>query len=77
MSWKIIEKYRRILSSERGATPKNWGGKLTVCIVYPNRYRTAMSNLGFQAVYALLNAHPDILCERAFLPDPEELKEYA
>jgi radical SAM superfamily enzyme YgiQ (UPF0313 family) len=77
MSWKIIEKYCRILSSERGATPKNWGGKLPVCIVYPNRYRTAMSNLGFQAVYALLNAQPDILCERAFLPDPEDLKEYA
>ncbi len=76
MSWKIIEKYRRILSSESGATPKNWGGKLPVCIVYPNRYRTAMSNLGFQAVYALLNAQPDILCERAFLPDPEDLKEY-
>jgi radical SAM superfamily enzyme YgiQ (UPF0313 family) len=76
MSWKIIEKYRRILAAEKGATPKNWGGKLTVCLVYPNRYRTAMSNLGFQAVYAQLNAHPDIVCERAFLPDPEDLKEY-
>jgi radical SAM superfamily enzyme YgiQ (UPF0313 family) len=76
MSWKIIEKYRRILAAETGATPKNWGGKLTLCLVYPNRYRTAMSNLGFQAVYAQLNAHPDIVCERAFLPDPEELKEY-
>jgi radical SAM superfamily enzyme YgiQ (UPF0313 family) len=77
MSWKIIEKYRRILYSENGATPKNWGGKLPVCLVYPNRYHTAMSNLGFQAVYAILNAQPDILCERAFLPDPEDLKEYA
>jgi radical SAM superfamily enzyme YgiQ (UPF0313 family) len=76
MSWKIIEKYRRILAAEKGATPKNWGGKLTLCLVYPNRYRTAMSNLGFQAVYAQLNAHKDIVCERAFLPDPEELKEY-
>jgi radical SAM superfamily enzyme YgiQ (UPF0313 family) len=76
MSWKIIEKYRRILSAETGATPKNWGGKLTVCLVYPNRYRIAMGNLGFQAVYALLNAYPDIVCERAFLPDPEDLAEY-
>jgi radical SAM superfamily enzyme YgiQ (UPF0313 family) len=76
MSWKIIEKYRRILAAETGATPKNWGGKLTVCLVYPSRYRTAMSNLGFQAVYAQLNSQPDIVCERGFLPDPEELKEY-
>lgn len=76
MSWKIIEKYRRILASESGFTPKKWGGKLPVCLVYPNRYHTAMSNLGFQAVYSLLNAQPDILCERAFLPDPEDLREY-
>jgi radical SAM superfamily enzyme YgiQ (UPF0313 family) len=76
VSWEIIEKYRCILAIEKGTTPKNWGGKLTVCLVYPNRYRTAMSNLGFQAVYAQLNAQPDILCERAFLPDPDDLKEY-
>lgn len=76
MSWKIIEKYRRILAAETGATPKNWGGKLTVCLVYPNRYRIAMGNLGYQAVYALLNASPDVVCERAFLPGAEELAEY-
>ena len=76
MSWKIIEKYRCILAKESGVSPKKWGVKLPVCLVYPNRYRTAMSNLGFQAVYALLNSQPDILCERAFLPDPEDLREY-
>ena len=76
MSWKIIEKYRRMLAAETGAVLKNWGGKMTVCLVYPNRYRVAMGNLGFQAVYALLNSYPDVVCERAFLPDPEELAEY-
>ncbi|KAF0215764.1 MAG: radical SAM domain-containing [Geobacteraceae bacterium] len=76
MSWKIIEKYRKILAGESGATRKDRGGKLTVCLVYPNHYRIAMSNLGFQAVYALLNSHTDVLCERAFLPDPEERREY-
>ncbi|HEY6873098.1 MAG TPA: radical SAM protein [Geobacteraceae bacterium] len=76
MSWKIVEKYRRRLAAETGAVPKNWGGKLTVCLVYPNRYRVAMGNLGFQTIYALLNAFPDVVCERAFLPEPEELAEY-
>ena len=28
-----------------------------------------MSNLGMQLVYGLVNAHPDIVCERVFLPD--------
>ena len=31
-----------------------------------------MSNLGFQTIYRLLNAEPDIVCERVFLPDPED-----
>lgn len=42
---------------------------LRVCLAYPNRYRTAMSNLGFQTVYRLLAETPGILCERAFLPE--------
>ncbi|MBP1752441.1 MAG: radical domain iron-sulfur cluster-binding oxidoreductase [Geobacteraceae bacterium] len=76
MSWKIIEKYRKTLAAETGIAHKKWGGKVTVCLVYPNHYAVAMSNLGFQAVYALFNSSPDILCERAFLPDSRELREY-
>jgi radical SAM superfamily enzyme YgiQ (UPF0313 family) len=35
-----------------------------------------MSSLGFQTVYALLAGATDIRCERAFLPDREEMEEY-
>jgi radical SAM superfamily enzyme YgiQ (UPF0313 family) len=35
-----------------------------------------MSNLGFQTVYRSLNAEDDVVCERAFLPDPDDLREY-
>ncbi|HEU0265532.1 MAG TPA: radical SAM protein, partial [Geobacterales bacterium] len=77
MSWKIIDSYRQRLAVESGTIDKGWGGKLTVCLVYPNRYRSGMSNLGLQTVYGLLNAEDDILCERAFLPEPDEAAEYA
>lgn len=76
MSWKIKEKYRKILAAEQGAVFKNWGGKLTVCLIYPNHYAVAMSNLGFQVIYSLCNAFPDVVCERAFLPDAAEIQEY-
>ncbi|MGA7826322.1 MAG: radical SAM protein [Geobacteraceae bacterium] len=76
MSWKIKENYRQLLAVEAGTVIKNWGGKLTICLVYPNLYATAMSNLGFQAVYTFCNSLPDIVCERAFLPSALELKEY-
>lgn len=52
------------------------GGQLSVCLVSPSRYRTGMSSLGFQTVYALLAGAADIKCERAFLPERDELDEY-
>jgi radical SAM superfamily enzyme YgiQ (UPF0313 family) len=75
MSWKIIEKRRSTLAGESGASHKNRGGRLSCCVVYPNRYHAAMSNLGFQTVYALMNACPEVVCDRAFLPDRDELDE--
>lgn len=54
---------------EEGVIRKPWGNKLTVCLAYPNGYETGMSNLGFQTVYRLFNEHPQVVCERMFLPD--------
>lgn len=42
-----------------------------MALVYPNIYYVGMSNLGFQTIYAYLNARDDVCCERAFLPDRE------
>ena len=54
---------------ETGVIRKNWHGRRSVVLAYPNHYHLGMSNLGFQAVYQLLNARDDLVCERAFLPD--------
>ncbi|MBU0574842.1 MAG: radical SAM protein [Proteobacteria bacterium] len=70
MSWKLKKKCLALLAREEGYTRKIWGDALTICLAYPNVYRTGMSNLGFQTVYALINRHPACLCERVFLPDP-------
>ena len=35
-----------------------------------------MSNLGLQTIYRLLNGHSEVRCERAFLPDADELDTY-
>lgn len=57
---------RRILGREQGSIVKDWGGKLAVALVYPNRYHVAMSSLGFQSIYAGLNRFSDVVCERVF-----------
>lgn len=76
MSRSIREIQRARRAAETGAIPPGRGGSLSVCLIYPNRYYTAMSSLGFQAVYRLFNDQPDVVCERAFLPDREELAAY-
>jgi radical SAM family uncharacterized protein len=76
MSWKLIQRAKKRLSEERGTIRKEWGAKTTLCLAFPNRYYTGMSNLGFQSLYYQLNQLQDIVCERVFLPDREERMEY-
>jgi radical SAM superfamily enzyme YgiQ (UPF0313 family) len=76
MSHRLIDKYRQRLAGESGVAANPWGGRLSVALVYPNTYHHAMSNLGVQAVYQLLNGRADTRCERFFLPDPEDLAEH-
>jgi len=68
----VVPTGRTRLAREQGAVRKDWGGKIPFVLVYPNLYAVGMANLGFLAVYGLLNRHEDVVCERAFLPDPEE-----
>jgi len=60
------------LADEVGTITKNWGGRISVALVFPNTYYVGMSSLGYQAVYDLFNAESDIVCERVFLPDSAE-----
>jgi radical SAM superfamily enzyme YgiQ (UPF0313 family) len=76
MSWSFKEKARQRLAEESGTIVKDWGGRVSIALVFPNTYYVGMSNLGFQTIYWHLNQRPDLVCERAFLPDPEELPEH-
>jgi radical SAM superfamily enzyme YgiQ (UPF0313 family) len=76
ISWKLVQKAKQILEKERGTVYKPWGGRISVCLIYPSFYHVGMSNLGFQTVYHLLNSEDDVVCERAFLPDQEDLQEF-
>ena len=76
MSWKIVDAYRKRLAAEEWLIPRKHAGRLSVCLIYPERYHVAMSSLGFTSVHALFNGMPDLVCERAFLPEKEELAEY-
>ncbi len=76
MSRKIIAHLQNLLAQEHGAVVREWGHRRPVALAYPHHYEVGMGNLGFQTIYHLLNAHPDLACERVFLPGEAELLEY-
>ena len=77
MSWAQRKKAQAFLADEEGTVRKDWGGKVTVALVYPNTYAVGMSNLGFQTIYRHLNERPDVVCERVFLPEYADQAEQA
>ncbi len=76
MAWSIVSHLRSVLTREKGTIIKDWGGKMPIALAFPNVYHAGMSNLGFQAVYGLFNAHNDVVCERFLLPEPNMAAEY-
>jgi radical SAM superfamily enzyme YgiQ (UPF0313 family) len=73
VSGDTISLYRARLAREKGFVKKDWGGRVSVALAYPNFYRLGMSNLGFQIVYHLFNERSDVVAERVFLPEGQEM----
>jgi radical SAM superfamily enzyme YgiQ (UPF0313 family) len=75
MSRRLHERHQSLRQAELWLEDVPRHGSFRVALVWPNLYFVGMSNLGFQAVYRLLNRIPDVACERAFLPDDEDRAE--
>ncbi|MGB2750844.1 MAG: radical SAM protein [Pyrinomonadaceae bacterium] len=75
MSRTIIDSYRKKLAAEDGYVVSR-AADLRIALCYPNTHSIGMANLGLHTMYELFNAIPGVACERVFLPDTAELKEY-
>lgn len=71
----LRDRAQATLRREVGAVSKPHVNRLRVALAFPNSYHVGMSNLGFQTVYRLFNAEPDVVCERVFLPSRPEVIE--
>jgi radical SAM superfamily enzyme YgiQ (UPF0313 family) len=76
MNRKFLDKANVLLSQEKGTVFKDPGGRINIALCYPNRYSIGMSSLGFQGIYGFLNSQTDVVCERIFFPDQEDLEEF-
>lgn len=76
MSRGLIEKTQKRLEREVGTIYQSLEGRIRFALAFPGVYRLGMSALGLQIVYGLLNSMPGVTCERVFLPDPIDEKEF-
>ncbi len=64
-----VQKPGRYVGGEYNSIVKDWEATLTrVCLAFPDVYDLGMSNLGLAILYGVLNALPDVLAERAYMP---------
>jgi radical SAM superfamily enzyme YgiQ (UPF0313 family) len=76
MSRQLRERHQHYLEAEVPLTSVSAAaGRFRVALCYPNLYTVGMSNLGFHSVFQMLNAMPEVTCERAFLPDDVDAEE--
>jgi radical SAM superfamily enzyme YgiQ (UPF0313 family) len=73
LDWSTISRARKRLARENGTIVKDWGGRLPVALVYPNSYYVGMSNLGVHVIYRLFNQYPDVVCERVFHDEKDDV----
>jgi len=75
MNKRIVDSYKQKLAQEDGWQMKR-GATLRIALCYPNTYGIGMANLGLHTMYELFNKIPEVSCERVFLPDADEMREY-
>ena len=67
-----IAKPARYLGNELGAVHKPWtSAEVRWVLTYPEVYEVGASNLGHIILYNIINAQPQQLCDRTYLPAPD------
>jgi radical SAM family uncharacterized protein len=65
----FIQNPAQYVAGEVGAVRKDWDATaVRFCLAFPDTYAIGMSHLGSAILYHLLNAQPDVLCERTYAP---------
>src|SRR5829696_9942706 len=75
MNRNIVDSYKSKLAKEENYVIQR-GASLRIALCYPNTHSIGMANLGLHTMYELFNQIPGVSCERVFLPDDDEMREY-
>jgi len=74
IDFRAFQRPQRYIGNEWNVVKKSHGGKIKICLSYPDLYEIGMSNLGLRIIYSLLNEYPEVVCERVFMPGLDLVK---
>lgn len=67
-----LHKAGQYLGNEHGAIKKDWDSvEVRMCLAFPDLYTIGMSSTGHVVLYSCINDDPALLCDRAYLPEPD------
>ena len=72
--WNVLEPHLMQVQSPSQYIGGEWNtvrkddAEVKVALAFPDAYKIGMAHLGIQIFYGMLNARPDVLCERVFSP---------
>ncbi len=67
-----VERPGRYIGGEVNSSNKNGKGcTISFALAFPDVYEVAMSHLGIQILYSVLNSRPEVRAERVFAPWPD------
>ncbi|OHD56698.1 MAG: hypothetical protein A2Y33_14750 [Spirochaetes bacterium GWF1_51_8] len=64
----FVDKPLRYTGGEINSTVKDWNGRTSVALIYPDTYEVGAPNIGLRILYHLLNQKDEYVCERAYSP---------
>jgi radical SAM family uncharacterized protein/radical SAM-linked protein len=68
----LVSRPSRYTGNEFNIVKKEWDQvDLRTALLFPDLYEIGMSHQGLQILYHLLNSHPKVLAERAYVPAPD------
>lgn len=70
----FIDKPLRYTGTEDNVIHKSGSNCLKILLVFPDIYEIGMAYQGYQILYHILNKSENIICERAYLPHPDDAK---
>ncbi|MDP2892710.1 MAG: TIGR03960 family B12-binding radical SAM protein [Bacillota bacterium] len=66
-----VSKPARYAGGELNMVKKEFAGRTSFALAFPDIYEVGMSHLGSRILYHIINSREDALCERVFLPWPD------